>query len=68
MTPSHYTDSTNGPRVAIMSSDGVCYTGGVPYVMVSMTNGVRPVISLKSDALQYSATSNGTMQYPFILK
>ena len=35
---------------------------------INSNHGVRPVISLKSDALQYSATSNGTMQYPFILK
>jgi len=29
---------------------------------------VRPVLSLKADALQYSETSNGTKDYPFVVE
>ena len=55
----------DAPHVFTIDSDGsiILYEGD--WFDVSYNLGVRPVITLYSDALKYSATSNGSMQYPF---
>ena len=51
----------SGPaRIFTLGDDGKLGSNYVPGAF-----WVRPVISLKADALKYSATSNGSMEHPF---
>jgi len=61
MTPNGY--SSGRATVIYVDYAGKSYGN----INVFSNVGVRPVISLKADVLQYSATSNGTMEHPFVV-
>ena len=65
MTPasmSNYSGSTNKAINFTFSDWSGMYTG---FIGTATSPKVRPVISLNADALKYSETSNGSMEYPF---
>ena len=67
MTP-HYFTKTFGTYIDVPIMFDMHHNGGFDWSRIHPDNkyGVRPVISLKADALKYNAyTSNGSKNYPF---